>query len=88
LEVHIAWGNQDTPDQLRLQLTGPVSFDAGKQEQAISLLENNGGFTTAVQASMPVQAGAVFTLTAQTRLSAETRSGEIVRLVYLPLIRK
>lgn len=85
LDVRISWGNHNTPDQLRLQLAGPVSFGDVGQEQITSFLETNGVFTTAVQALTPVQPGAVFTLTVQTQLSAETRPGQVARLAYLPL---
>ncbi|NOZ73657.1 MAG: S8 family serine peptidase [Chloroflexi bacterium] len=85
LSLHIEWGNQNSPDQLLLQLNGPVSFADGGQNQSTSFLDINGVFTTSLLALMPVQAGAPFTLTAQTQLSTESRRGQVAQIQYLPL---
>ncbi|NOZ48596.1 MAG: S8 family serine peptidase [Chloroflexi bacterium] len=85
LAVQIEWGNQNTPDQLRLQLAGAAIFADQSQSMALAFLDPSGKFVTPLIAAAPVQAGAVFTLSVQTQLSTLERSGQVARQSFLPL---
>lgn len=83
----VLWGGHTVGGNLRLELAGPVNWSGDGKLRMLPLTTSGGFYSDLIVAeTVAIAPGSPFTLTVSTQATAVTRSGQIGRGLYLPLL--
>jgi hypothetical protein len=83
----VQWGSHMAAGDLRLELAGPVNWNGDGKLRMLPLTAASGSYADLIIAETgSVAPGSPFTLTVSTQATVVTRSGQIGRGLYLPLL--
>ncbi len=83
----VQWGSHVATGDLRLELVGPVTWNGNGKLRLLPLTASSGSYSDLIVADTgSVVPGSPFTVTVSTLAQVVTRSGQIGRGLYLPLL--